>query len=71
MTDEPAAGVPASETAAILDMIERLPSDVAVLLIEHNIEMVFRFARTISVLVAGTILCEGTPTEIAEDPRVR
>lgn len=71
LLDEPAAGVPASETAAILDMIEKLPSDVAVLLIEHNIEMVFRFAQTISVLVAGTILCEGTPTEITEDPRVR
>ena len=71
LLDEPAAGVPAAESAIILDVIERLPSDIAVLIIEHDMELVFRFARRITVLVQGSVLIEGTPTEIAADARVR
>ena len=63
--------MPSAETAIILDVIEQLPRDIAVLIIEHDMELVFRFARRITVLVQGTILVEGTPAEIAADARVR
>ena len=55
----------------ILDVIEQLPRDIAVLIIEHDMELVFRFARRITVLVQGSVLVEGTPAEIAADARVR
>ena len=71
LLDEPAAGVPSAEIAIILDVIEQLPSDIAVLIIEHDMELVFRFARRITVLVQGSVLVEGTPAEIAADARVR
>ena len=71
LLDEPAAGVPSAEIAIILDVIEQLPSDIAVLIIEHDMELVFRFARRITVLVQGSVLIEGTPAEIAADARVR
>jgi ABC-type branched-subunit amino acid transport system ATPase component len=71
LLDEPAAGVPSTESAIILEMIEQLPGDIAVLIIEHDMELVFRFARSITVLVQGSVLLEGTPAEIAADERVR
>jgi len=71
LLDEPAAGVPEGERDEILAGVAALPDDVTVLLIEHDMDLVFRFARRISVLVAGRILTEGTPAEIAADPRVR
>jgi branched-chain amino acid transport system ATP-binding protein len=71
LLDEPAAGVPESEREQILDVVARLPERVALILIEHDMHLVFRFARTISVLVNGALFCEGTAEEIARDPRVR
>jgi ABC-type branched-subunit amino acid transport system ATPase component len=71
LLDEPAAGVPQQQSGEILSVISSLPSDIAVLFIEHDIDLVFRFAERITVLVAGKILCEGTPAEIAADPEVR
>jgi branched-chain amino acid transport system ATP-binding protein len=71
LLDEPAAGVPAAETRAILEAIERLQEEIAVLIVEHDMDLVFRFARRITVLVGGGILTEGTREEIAADPRVR
>jgi branched-chain amino acid transport system ATP-binding protein len=71
LLDEPAAGVPSTESAIIFDVIDQLPADIAVLIIEHDMELVFRFARRITVLVQGTVLIEGTPAEIAADARVR
>jgi len=71
LLDEPAAGVPSAESVIILDVIEQLPRDIAVLIIEHDMELVFRFAHQITVLVQGSILMEGTPAEIAADARVR
>jgi ABC-type branched-subunit amino acid transport system ATPase component len=71
LLDEPAAGVPSAESTIILDVIERLPDDIAVLIIEHDMELVFRFAQRITVLVQGTVLVEGTPAEIAADAHVR
>jgi branched-chain amino acid transport system ATP-binding protein len=71
LLDEPAAGVPSAESAIILDVVDQLPREIAVLIIEHDMELVFRFARRITVLVQGSILVEGTPAEIAADARVR
>jgi branched-chain amino acid transport system ATP-binding protein len=69
--DEPAAGVPSSEAHLITDAIRHLPADLAVLIIEHDMDLVFKVARSIVVLVNGRILTEGTPDEIASDPQVR
>jgi ABC-type branched-subunit amino acid transport system ATPase component len=71
LLDEPAAGVPEAERRDILDAIAALPADVAVLLIEHDMDLVFSFAERISVLVDGGLLVEGAPEAIASDPRVR
>jgi len=71
LLDEPAAGVPADESALIFRAIEALPADIAVLIIEHDMEIVFRFAKRITVLVQGQVLREGAPADIAADPEVR
>jgi branched-chain amino acid transport system ATP-binding protein len=71
LLDEPAAGVPSGETGLVIDVIERLPSDIAVLIIDHDMDLVFRLARRITVMVEGRILVEGAPEAIAADPRVR
>jgi branched-chain amino acid transport system ATP-binding protein len=71
LLDEPAAGVPSTESIIILEVIEQLPADIAVLIIEHDMELVFRFARRITVLVQGSVLLEGAPAEILADARVR
>ena len=71
LLDEPAAGVPKSEAHAIHAALERLPAEVAILMIEHDMDLVFRFVREIVVLVQGRILRRGTPAEIAADPEVR
>jgi ABC-type branched-subunit amino acid transport system ATPase component len=71
LLDEPAAGVPSGESGIIVDTIERLPADIALLIIEHDMHLVFRLATRITVLVQGAILVEGTPAEIAADQRVR
>jgi branched-chain amino acid transport system ATP-binding protein len=71
LLDEPAAGVPAAERQDILDTVAALPADVSVLLIEHDMDLVFSFARTITVLVNGTVLTHGTPAQIATDPQVK
>ena len=71
LLDEPAAGVPEAERRDILNAIAALPPGVSVLLIEHDMDLVFSFARRISVLVDGALLVEGEPEAIARDPRVR
>jgi branched-chain amino acid transport system ATP-binding protein len=71
LLDEPAAGVPEAERRDILQAIAALPEEVSVLLIEHDMDLVFSFARRISVLVDGGLLMEGEPAAIAADPRVR
>jgi ABC-type branched-subunit amino acid transport system ATPase component len=71
LLDEPAAGVPSHDSGRILEVLAGLPADIAILIIEHDMDLVFRFARRISVLVQGQVLVEGTPQEIAADPRVR
>jgi branched-chain amino acid transport system ATP-binding protein len=71
LLDEPAAGIPAAESAEVLDAVAALPGDVTILFIEHDMGLVFRFAERITVLVGGKVLSEGAPAEIAADRRVR
>ena len=71
LLDEPAAGIPAAESPAVLGVIAALPADVTILFIEHDMGLVFRFAERITVLVGGAILTEGAPEEIARDERVK
>ncbi len=71
LLDEPAAGVPRDESADLFAAIAGLSHDITVLFIEHDMNLVFKFASRIIVMVAGSILLEGTPKEIAADPRVR
>jgi branched-chain amino acid transport system ATP-binding protein len=71
LLDEPAAGIPVSESVEVLGVIAALPSNVTVLFIEHDMGLVFRFAERITVLVQGRVLTEGTPREIAADERVK
>ena len=71
LLDEPAAGVPREETAALFAAIAGLSRELTVLFIEHDMEVVFRFASRILVMVGGRILVQGTPEEIARDPTVR
>ncbi len=71
LLDEPAAGVPESDRHEVLSRLAALPADVSILLIEHDMDLVFNFARKISVLVSGALFAEGTVDEIASDHRVR
>jgi branched-chain amino acid transport system ATP-binding protein len=71
LLDEPAAGVPRDESADLFAAIARLSDDLSVLFIEHDMNVVFRFASRIIVMVGGRILVEGAPVDIAADPRVR
>ena len=71
LLDEPAAGVPDAERHEILATVAALPADVTVLLIEHDMDIVFSFADRISVLVNGALFIEGAPDEVARDPRVK
>jgi branched-chain amino acid transport system ATP-binding protein len=69
--DEPAAGVPHDQAPRILAAIERLPKDIAVLMIEHDMELVFRFASRVLVMTDGQLIFEGSPREVTRDQRVR
>jgi ABC-type branched-subunit amino acid transport system ATPase component len=71
LLDEPAAGVPREESTELFTAINNLSADITVLFIEHDMELVFRLASRIIVMVSGGILLEGTPDEISADPRVR
>src|SRR5215471_17933693 len=71
LLDEPAAGVPEEERHEILASVASLPGDVTVLLIEHDMDIVFSFADRISVLVNGGLFVEGLPEDVARDPRVK
>jgi len=71
LLDEPAAGVPSSESHLILDVVASLDPDIAILIIEHDMDVVFRFAKEITVLVQGAVLTQGTPDEIMNNEEVR
>ncbi len=71
LLDEPAAGVPQSDTGRIEKALADLPGDLAVLMIEHDMDLVFRFAKRVVVLAAGTIIFDGSPADVTKDARVR
>jgi ABC-type branched-subunit amino acid transport system ATPase component len=71
LLDEPEAGVPEAERHELLATIAALPEEVTVLLIEHDMDLVFSFADRISVLVNGGLLVDGAPEDVARDPRVK
>ncbi len=71
LLDEPAAGVPSAESHIILDAIDALPKSIGVLIIDHDMDLVFRFAERITVLVRGAIFAQGTPKEIGANADVR
>ena len=71
LLDEPAAGVPTIESRELFETIAALPREVTIVLIEHDMDLVFRFADRISVLVSGALLTEDVPEVIARDPQVR
>jgi len=71
LLDEPAAGVPSMESHRILEVLDSLPGDIAILIIEHDMDVVFRFAQRITVLTQGMVLAEGTPAEISANASVR
>nr|WP_196108138.1 MULTISPECIES: ABC transporter ATP-binding protein [unclassified Ochrobactrum] len=71
LLDEPAAGVPQSDTGRIEEALARLPPDLAVLMIEHDMDLVFRFAKRVVVLAAGTVIFDGPPEDVVQDARVR
>ena len=71
LLDEPAAGVPSAESHIILDAVDGLPKDIAVLIIDHDMDLVFRFAERITVLVSGAVFATGSPREIGADADVR
>jgi branched-chain amino acid transport system ATP-binding protein len=71
LLDEPAAGVPRDESAELFAAIAGLSENITVLFIEHDMNLVFRFASRVIVMVGGRVLVEGSPQEIAADPLVR
>jgi branched-chain amino acid transport system ATP-binding protein len=71
LLDEPAAGVPEGESDELFAVLCALPRSISILLIEHDMSLVFRFAERITVLVGGAELVTGTPAEIAADAQVR
>jgi branched-chain amino acid transport system ATP-binding protein len=71
LLDEPAAGVPSDESPKIIEAINRLPPHIAVLMIEHDMDLVFRFAQRVLVLANGRLIFEGTPAEVTGNPEVR
>jgi len=70
LLDEPAAGVPQSESNVVMEAIAALPDDIAIMFIEHDMDLVFRFAKRILVLVSGELLMDDSPEIVAADPRV-
>jgi branched-chain amino acid transport system ATP-binding protein len=71
LLDEPTAGMTREETAEAIKMIDRVTAGRTLVIIEHDMEVVFSLADTISVLHYGSILASGTPEEIKNDQRVK
>jgi branched-chain amino acid transport system ATP-binding protein len=71
LLDEPAAGVPAAQSEGIFERLSDLPDDLTLLFVEHDMNLVFRFAERITVLAAGRVLAEGAPADISANDQVR
>ena len=71
LLDEPAAGIPNAEASRVFDVLDRLPADMAILMIEHDMSIVRRFATEVTVLVNGAVLMSGSPADALSSPEVR
>jgi len=71
LLDEPMAGMSAKESAAVVNLLKKLKSSYAILLVEHDMDAVFELADRISVLVYGRVIFTGTPEEVRNHPDVR
>ncbi len=71
LLDEPTAGMTREETEQAIDLIDRVTADRTLIIIEHDMDVVFSLADTISVLHYGTILASGIPEVIRNDQRVK
>jgi branched-chain amino acid transport system ATP-binding protein len=71
LLDEPAAGIPSGEVDLLLQALDGLPRDIAILMIEHDMQMVRRFATEVTVLVHGKILMTGAPQDVMASPEVQ
>ena len=69
--DEPTAGMSVSETRATVELIRQIATDLTILIVEHDMEVVMGLAHTITVLHYGEVVAEGTPAEIQANPRVQ
>ncbi len=71
LLDEPTCGLTSDESAYFADLIRGLGEDITLVIVEHDMDIVFNIASRISVLHYGSLLVEGTPEEISEDPKAR
>ncbi len=71
LLDEPTAGMSLAETARIVELVAALPREVTLLIVEHDMDVVFRLADRITVLHYGKVLAEGAPDAVRADARVR
>jgi len=71
LLDEPTAGMSAADSARFAELIESLGREVTVLIIEHDLDVVFRLATRVTVLHLGRVLAEGTPAEVRSDQAVQ
>jgi len=71
LLDEPLAGMGAEETERMLALLQELKQDHAILLVEHDMDAVFRIADCITVMVNGNVIASGTPDEVRNNPDVR
>jgi branched-chain amino acid transport system ATP-binding protein len=71
LLDEPAAGIPSDEVGVLLDAVDSLPPQIAILMIEHDMHVVRRFATEVHVLVHGRLLMTGPPADVMASPDVR
>ena len=71
LLDEPTSGMSHAETDSMIDLVRSLPADLGILMIEHDMKVVFSLAHTITVMYYGEILASGTPEAIRDNPKVR
>ena len=69
--DEPTAGMSAAETYTFREVFSSLPEDMSIVLIEHDLDVVFSLAQRITVLAAGAVIASGTPEEVRASEEVR
>ncbi|MCY1171956.1 Lipopolysaccharide export system ATP-binding protein LptB [compost metagenome] len=71
LLDEPTSGMSPAETDRMIDLVRSLPSSLALLMIEHDMKVVFSLADTITVMYYGEVLATGNPQDIQGNERVR